>query len=99
ATVDDPGLGRELVAGDLGSDARNDAVDHNEPAPRLFLLGGIDKARVDEGDRRIGRHRRGGLTAAPSARQGGRSAGLGLAAPRKAARRRSPSWPQAPQSD
>ena len=33
-------------------DAGDDAVDDDEPAARLGLLNGIDKTRVDEGDRR-----------------------------------------------
>ena len=50
--VDDPRLGRELVARDRGADAGDDAVDRDEPAARLGLPNWIDKARVDEGDRR-----------------------------------------------
>ncbi len=50
--VDDPRLSRELVARDGRADAGDDAVDGDEPAARLGLLNWIDKARVDEGDRR-----------------------------------------------
>ena len=50
--VDDPRLSRELVARDGGADAGDDAVDGDEPAARLGLVNWIDKARVDEGDRR-----------------------------------------------
>ena len=50
--VDDPRLGRQLVARDLGPDAGDDSIDDDEPAARLGLLNGIDETRVDEGDRR-----------------------------------------------
>ena len=54
--VDDPRLGRQLVARDRRADAGDDAVDHDKPAARLGLLNGIDETRVDEGDRRMRRH-------------------------------------------
>ena len=51
SAIDDPRVGRQLVPRDLGSNARDDALDDDEPAARLDLLDGIDEARVEEGDR------------------------------------------------
>jgi hypothetical protein len=51
-TIDDARLSRELVPRDRSAYADDDALDDDQPATRLGLLNGIDKARVDEGDRR-----------------------------------------------
>ena len=59
--VDDPRLGRQLVARDRRADAGDDAVDHDKSAACLGLLNGIDETRVDEGDRRMRRHGSGTL--------------------------------------
>ena len=54
--VDNPRLSWQLGPRNLSPDAGDEAIDDNETAARLGLLNGIDQTRIDESDRRSGRH-------------------------------------------